>query len=345
MYDATARRGAAHSAHLKKLLHPTTYTIAFDVASGTDTLHLTLTFTVNGANEAPRITVGAGDAASATITDDTHATTLPAAGGTLSFKDADSADGHSVSVAVKSGPAIGSFAAGVIADTTGSDPANVAGDILWAFAANKAHAQSLAAGESETEVFTVTLHDGQGGSTSQDVAVTVAGVNDKPVIAAADKTETGAVTEQTDTTGSSTLDSAAGGTIHFTDVDLTDTPAASITGQTATALKADGISPLTLTSAQADAIKAAFHIAAEAGNTNNGDVDWTYQIADSTNPRLHGDGQRQPWRHRHRHGDRHHHRQQRRAGGGGGRGVDQRGRAAEHGQRQRADQRHGCRRR
>jgi hypothetical protein len=48
--------------------------------------------------------------------------------------------GNSVSVAVKSGPAIGSFAAGVIADTTGSDPANVAGDILWAFAANKAHA-------------------------------------------------------------------------------------------------------------------------------------------------------------------------------------------------------------
>src|SRR2546429_5836821 len=110
MYDATARRGAAHSAHLKKLLHPTTYTIAFDVASGRDTLHLTLTFTVNGANEAPHITVAAGDAASATIPDDVHATTL-AAGGTLSFKDADSADGHSVSVAVKSGPAIGSFAA------------------------------------------------------------------------------------------------------------------------------------------------------------------------------------------------------------------------------------------
>jgi VCBS repeat-containing protein len=154
--------------------HWLSYTIAFDVQSGTDTLHLTLTFTVNGANEAPHITVGAGDAASATITDDVHATT-PAAGGTLSFKDADSADGHLVSVAVKSGPAIGSFAAGVIADTTGSDPANVAGDILWAFAANKAHAQSLAAGESETEVFTVTLHDGQGGSTSQDVAVTVAG--------------------------------------------------------------------------------------------------------------------------------------------------------------------------
>jgi VCBS repeat-containing protein len=179
------------------------YTIAFDIQSGTDTLHLTLYFTVTGTNQAPTIAVGAGDAASATITDDVHATIL-AAGGTLSFKDADSADGHSVSVAVKSGPAIGSFAAGVIADTTGSDPANVAGDILWAFAANKAHAQSLAAGESETEVFTVTLHDGQGGSTSQDVAVTVAGVNDAPAITSPDPhlqlTETA-------TTGSSALQS------------------------------------------------------------------------------------------------------------------------------------------
>jgi VCBS repeat-containing protein len=163
------------------------YTIAFDVQSGTDTLHLTLTFTVNGANQAPTITVGAGDAASATITDDVHATTL-AVGGTLSFKDADSADGHSVSVAVKSGPALGSFAAGVIADTTGSDTtaASLAGDILWAFAANKAHAQSLAAGESETEVFTVTLSDGHGGASSQDVSITVAGVNDAPVVTSGD---------------------------------------------------------------------------------------------------------------------------------------------------------------
>jgi VCBS repeat-containing protein len=63
-----------------------TYTIAFDVKSGPDTVHLALTFTVNGANEAPTITVGAGDAAAATVTDDTHSTVL-LAHGTLSFKD------------------------------------------------------------------------------------------------------------------------------------------------------------------------------------------------------------------------------------------------------------------
>jgi VCBS repeat-containing protein len=196
--------------------HWLSYTIAFDVQSGTDTLHLTLTFTVNGTNQAPTITVGAGDAASATIIDEVHATIL-AAGGTLSFKDADSADGHSVSVAVKSGPALGSFAAGVLADTTGSD-SSVSGFASWIFVANKAHAQSLAVGESETEVFTVTLHDGQGGSASQDVAVTVAGVNDAPVVTSADPHIQ--LTETT-TTGSPATQSFSS-SLTFTDPDLSD---------------------------------------------------------------------------------------------------------------------------
>src|SRR5205085_679636 len=34
--------------------------------------------------------------------------------------------------------------------------------------------------------------------------------------------------------------------------------------------------------AQSDAIKAAFAISAEAGNTNNGAIDWTYKIADGS---------------------------------------------------------------
>jgi VCBS repeat-containing protein len=72
------------------------YTINFDVQSGSDTLHLSLTFTVTGINEAPTITFGALDTAIGTIIDDTRATTELAAGN-LSFKDADSSDTHSVS--------------------------------------------------------------------------------------------------------------------------------------------------------------------------------------------------------------------------------------------------------
>jgi VCBS repeat-containing protein len=158
------------------------YTIGFDVKSGPDTVHLTLTFTVNGGNEAPTISIGPGDSAAATITDDTHATgTDLVAHGTLSFKDPDVTDAHSVSVAVKSGPAIGAFLAGKFVDTTGSE-AGVTGDIGWTFAANKAYVQSLAAGQTATEVFTISLSDGHGGTASQDVSVTVVGVNDAPVI-------------------------------------------------------------------------------------------------------------------------------------------------------------------
>src|SRR5262249_17343114 len=82
------------------------------------------------------------------------------------------------------------------------------------------------------------------------------------------------------TTGSSALDPnpAASGTIHFTDVDLTDRPTASITAQTVTGVKADGTTPLTLSPTEISDIELAFKIAAEAGNTNNGAIDWTYQI-------------------------------------------------------------------
>src|SRR5262249_43156777 len=201
------------------------YSINFDVKSGTDTLHLALTFTVNGSDEAPSITIGAGDAAAAIIHDDTHATTLSAVG-TLSFKDADATDGHVVSVTEKSGHVVGVFRAGVIVDTAGSDPtdASVVGDIGWAFVANKAHAQSLAAGESETEVFTITLDDGHGGTASQDVTVTVVGVNDAPVISG------GPIVASVQEDGTT----RATGQLTATDPDLTDTQTWSIVGASAT---------------------------------------------------------------------------------------------------------------
>src|SRR5262249_43581396 len=108
--------------------------------------------------------------------------------------------------------------------------------------------------------------------------ITITGTDDAPVIAAADKSETGSVTELTNTTGSS----PASGTIHFTDVDLTDRPTASITAQTVTGVKADGTTPLTLSPTELADIELAFKIAAEAGNTNNGAIDWTYQITDNS---------------------------------------------------------------
>ena len=105
-----------------------------------------------------------------------------------------------------------------------------------------------------------------------------------PVITAGDLAQTAVLTEVAGQTGVATpLDQStpASGVIHFTDVDLTDRPTASVTTQTATYLAADGHTVLTLTSGQLAAIKGAFAIAAEAGNTDNGAIDWSYKIADS----------------------------------------------------------------
>ena len=253
------------------------YTIALDVKSGPDTVHLTLTFTVSGENEAPTITVAAGDAATARVTDDTHAPTL-ATGGTLSFKDVDVTDEHSLSAAVKSGHVIGAFSAGILADTTGADSTapGMAGDILWGFAANKAHAQSLAAGETDTEVFTITLSDKHGGTTSQDVAVTVVGVNDAPTVTSA--VATGSVTELANHTNDTTDKDQASGTIAFADPDLTDTH--TVTQATPTFTWSGG----TLTAAQQSALTAAStltFVKTDSTGIGAGSVAWTDKITDS----------------------------------------------------------------
>src|SRR5262249_20204163 len=72
------------------------YARVCDVQSGSDTLHLTLTLTATGGEGAPPIIIGPADSAAATVTDDTHSTDL-VTHGTLSFKDPDATDGHSVS--------------------------------------------------------------------------------------------------------------------------------------------------------------------------------------------------------------------------------------------------------
>ena len=92
---------------------------------------------------------------------------------------------------------------------------------------------------------------------------------------------TAVVAEQTGVTGASTLDHStpAGGTIHFTDVDLTDRPTAEITDQSATWLDSDGHTQLTLTSGQASALENA--LAVLTSGKNNGAVDWSYSIQDS----------------------------------------------------------------
>src|SRR5262249_14363074 len=230
---------------------------------------------------------------------------------------------HSVSVAVKSGHAIGTFLAGVLVDTTGSDPAtSAAGDIGWVFAANKAHAQSLAAGETDTEVVTITLNDGQGGTVSQDVSVTVVGVNDAPTVVAGSTTPNGAFSERANKTNDTADKDQASGTIAFADPDLSDTH--TVTQSAPTFTWSGG----TLTPAQQAALTAAgtFPITT-AGTTPSraGSEARGHQLTHRPRARLRGrgrngdrhlqrDDRRRAWRHRDPAGDGDDDRHQRRAG-------------------------------
>ena len=118
--------------------------------------------------------------------------------------------------------------------------------------------------------------DGHGGT-----LITYNAVDDKPAFVAAEATQSAVVAEQPGVTGSSTSDQStpASGTIHFTDVDLTDRPTAKITDQTATWLDSDGHTQLTLTSEQASALENALTVL--TSGKNNGAVDWSYSIKDS----------------------------------------------------------------
>ncbi len=113
-------------------------------------------------------------------------------------------------------------------------------------------------------VYTITVDDANGGTDTQDVTVTITGANDAPVIAVVDVT--GVITEGTTLTDS--------GSITFTDLDLTDTPTASEATKSVT-------TALTLTAAQQTAIENAFTISADAGNTNNGTINWDYTITEA----------------------------------------------------------------
>ncbi len=109
--------------------------------------------------------------------------------------------------------------------------------------------------------------DGNGGT-----LITLNAVDDAPVIATQDKAEAGSVTELAGVTGSSLLDTASGA-IHFTDIDLTDRPTASVASQSVTWTGG------TLTSDQIHALEHAFSLT-QLDNTNNGTIDWTYAIVD-----------------------------------------------------------------
>src|SRR6185312_8425460 len=99
------------------------------------------------------------------------------AAGSIAFTDVDLSDGHTASAAAAAGntTALGSFSV----DASATEAAGAAGGSFgWSYTLNDTAAQYLAAGQSVSETYTVTVDDGHGGMVTQDVVVTITGTND-----------------------------------------------------------------------------------------------------------------------------------------------------------------------
>ncbi len=102
--------------------------------------------------------------------------------GTISFTDPDLHDTHTASVAAAD---TNTTSLGTLSlDPVSEAPDAAAGSVNWTYTLDNDAAQYLAAGESVTEHYTVTIDDGHGSTTTQDVAITITGTNDVPVAVA-----------------------------------------------------------------------------------------------------------------------------------------------------------------
>ncbi|WP_434056884.1 VCBS domain-containing protein [Bradyrhizobium tunisiense] len=166
------------------------YTVTFTDDHGAQ-VSQAVTVTINGANDAPTIASNAG-AAEGGVTEDAGATLT--ASGTLAIQDVDLIDTHTAQAGFKSssissalpgfetGSHIGTFSIGSVSESN-ADTSNGA-TLNWQFTLDNSNPvlQSLAEGQTITQVYTVTFTDNHGAQVSQDVTVTITGTNDEPAV-------------------------------------------------------------------------------------------------------------------------------------------------------------------
>ncbi|MCK7610946.1 Ig-like domain-containing protein [Roseibium sediminicola] len=196
------------------------YTVQ-DASGNTDTA--TVTINLVGTNEDPVIGLADVSGAVTEIADGAAGenTAQLSDSGTIAFSDVDLIDTHSVTVTPVSATdsLLGSVAARGTLSAVVSDAAtgDGAGEITWTFEVADSAVDDLAEGEVITQVYTVTVDDGQGGSASKTVTISLTGTNDSPVITTATGANEGAVTEAGDTGVPGTP--VATGTLTSSDVD------------------------------------------------------------------------------------------------------------------------------
>ncbi|WMJ01414.1 VCBS domain-containing protein [Pseudomonas chlororaphis subsp. aurantiaca] len=220
-YDA-ATLSTAFKAQLQALAAGASLTDSFTYAIrlGNGTLSwATAQVQFAGANDSVTMSLGAQ---AGSVTEDAATTLSPtdshSATGTIAFSDVDLSDTHTASFVAAQGnaTALGNFALASV--TEAADTAN--GTVNWTYTLDNAAAQSLAQGQTASETYVVTISDGHGSSTTQNVTITITGTNDQVQITSG--VQTGDAKEDSG-------DYAASGSITFTDADLIDSHSVTVT--------------------------------------------------------------------------------------------------------------------
>ncbi|WP_051462652.1 VCBS domain-containing protein [Bradyrhizobium sp. URHA0013] len=256
-----------------------TYTVQLDDHAGGISTQ-TVKVTVVGSNDKP-IFLSCPESAALVEDHNVDPTGNLTAHDSLVFADIDLADAHSVSTTVTAtrsgGGSIPLTNAQLLAafgtalqDSTG----HVIGEVDWNFAFPNSSTNFLNGGETLKLVYHVAVDDGHGGSTTQDVTITILGTNHPVVITSGPESST--VAEQDATTGSAVPDTTPttpAGTLAFTDQDTSDTHAVTVTlGATS------GPTPPATT--QADLAAALTTTLHDSTGTGTGSIDWNFAIAD-----------------------------------------------------------------
>ncbi|MDH2374123.1 VCBS domain-containing protein [Cobetia sp. 3AK] len=217
----------------------------------------TLTITVIGAQDAPEIAVEGADSAAESLTE-TNASL--ATSGTLSVSDLDTTD--TVTASVTTVTADGDADTLDNADLLGMlsvdegtlvDAASNDGTLSWSFDSSSVEGEAfdhLAAGESLVLTYTVEVEDSQGGTSQQDITITINGTNDAPVIALEDGDSDSAALTESDAPLSTS------GTLSVSDLDTTDevTPSVESVASTGDTNDLTNAELLSMLSVDADAI-------------------------------------------------------------------------------------------
>ncbi|UWQ91566.1 VCBS domain-containing protein [Rhodobacteraceae bacterium M382] len=198
-----------------------------------------ITVTIQGTNDAPFI-VGTSD-----LSGDVVDGGVLTASGTINFNDHEIADNHTILVAPATTGYVGAFASSVTALAVGS---TASGSITWTLTVGASEIQGLSEGQEIVQYYDVAITDPHGGQVQEQIAITLMGTNDLPVISAT--TSPAAISEDVDASAQTI---AANGMLEASDVDIgesvqgqgnaPDTISASVIGDAAVTYTGTGTLP------------------------------------------------------------------------------------------------------